>query len=459
MDKIRKRIIFVVPDGTGIKNYLFSNIISNLVQQNTELIIYHALSDDAIAEVERLHNVQLIKKQIPKYNETILQKFLRETICYGRLIYNSKLEGNPTILSNWKQQKKGIQKWFYKVVEFTGKRISKKYKKIVRFEAFYQNQLLKSIASEKEFLKQIQPNVVFCTHQRALNAIPIIKAANELSINTIGTIYSWDNLAKARLSVRSNKYIVWSEYMSEELKKYYPEISKENIIITGTPQFELYDKVEMTPKDIFFNEFGLDVNKSTICFSGDDMLTSPHDPKYLEDLAEAIIKNNYQDKIQIVFRRSPVDLSGRYDEVLIKYSNILFPIEPKWSNTQKFWTQLFPYFEDVKLLANICNYCDLVINVGSTMAHDFTIFNNPAAYINYDTVEDKHWSVKTIYNFQHFKTMPYKDVVYWINSKEAFILVLDKALKHKKSLGKNWLNIVNQPNSCSTQKITQLLLQ
>ena len=459
MDKIRKRIIFVVPDGTGIKNYLFSNIISNLIQQNVELIICHALSDDAMAEVERHHNVQLTKKQIPKYKETVLQKFLRETICYGRLIYNSKLEDNPTILSNWKHKRKGIQKWFYKGVEFTGKIISKRYTRILLFEAFYQKQLLKSIVSEKEFLQQIQPNVVFCTHQRALSAIPIIKAANELNINTIGAIYTWDNLAKARLSVRSKKYIVWSEYMSKELKKYYPEISNKNITITGTPQFELYDNVEMISKEDFFNEFGLDTNKSTICFSGDDTLTSPHDPKYLEDLAEVIIKNNYQNKIQVVFRRSPVDLSNRYDEVLIKYSNILFPIEPKWSNTQKFWTQLFPFYEDVELLANICSHCDLVINVGSTMAHDFTIFNNPAAYINYDIVEDKNWSVKTIYNFQHFKSMPHKDVVYWINSKEEFISVIDIALQHKVSLGKDWLSIVNQPNNNSTQKITQLLLQ
>ncbi len=449
--------MFVVPDGTGIRNYLFSEIIPNLIKQNIELVVYHALSDEAIIEVEKLHNIQLTKKTISKYKETVLQKLLRESICYGRLIYNAKLDKNPTVLSNWKPKKKGLQKWFYKVVEFLGKQISKNYESILCFENYYQKQLLKSISSEKEFLLDIQPDIIFCTHQRALNAIPVFKAAEVLNIDTIGAIYSWDNLVKARLSVRTKKYIVWSDYMKGDMRKYYPEISEDNIIVTGTPQFELYKDSLLTPKEEFFTNYGLDTNKSTICFSGDDKLTSPYDPKYLEDLAEVIVRNNFQNKVQVIFRRSPVDLSGRYDTIINKFDFIV-PIEPVWSNTQKFWTQLFPYYDDVKLLANICKHSNLVINVGSTMAHDFAIFDNPAAYLNYDVTKDENWSVSTIYNYQHFKSMPYKDVVYWINSKEDFLLVFEQAMLQKKSLAKDWLKIINKPNNNSTQTITKLLL-
>jgi hypothetical protein len=452
----KRKIIFVVPDGTGIRNYLFSQIIPNLIHQS-ELLIYHALSNEAIIEVEQLHNIKLSKKVISRYKETFTQKFLREAICYGRLIYNSKLENNPSVLANWKTNFKGIKKIFYKIVEFLGSYFSKNYQRILFFEKKYQKSLLQSIDNELEFLKVYEPDVIFCTHQRALNAIPIFKAAEMLGIKTVGAIYSWDNLVKARLAIRTKTFIVWSDYMQNELLRYYPEISKENVIITGTPQFELYDDVEMLSKEDFFNEFGLDTNKKTICFSGDDVLTSPYDPQYLEDLAETIIMNNYQDKIQVIFRRSPVDVSDRYNKVLKKYNNILISIEPKWSNTQKYWTQLFPYYDDVKLLANICKHCDLVINVGSSMAHDFAVFNNPAAYINYDTVLDRNWSVKTIYNFQHFKSMPDKDVVYWINSKKDFTKIIDKALEFKISLGKDWLKVVNQPNSNSTENITKIL--
>ena len=220
-----KKIIIVVPDGTGIRNYLFSQIIPNLIKENYDLLIYHALSNEAINEVEKLHKIILTKKQIPKYKETLKQKFLREAICYGRLNYNSRLESNATILTNWKRNYKGLKKWFYRVVEVFGNYVGKTYQRILSFEEKYQKTLLKSINSEVSFLKAYNPDVIFCTHQRAINAIPIFKAAEIIGIKTIGAIYSWDNLVKARLTVRTQTYIVWSNYMKEELLRYYKDDS------------------------------------------------------------------------------------------------------------------------------------------------------------------------------------------------------------------------------------------
>lgn len=453
-----KKVILVVPDGTGIRNYLFSQIIPNLIHRNSDLLIYHALSNECINEVEKLHNITLTKRPIPKYKETIKQKFLREAICFGRLNYNSRLENNSTVLTNWKRNHKGLKKWFYKGVELFGKYIGINYKRILKFEVKYQNALLKSIDNEVVFLKLYNPDVIFSTHQRAVNAIPIFKAAEFLGIKTVGAIYSWDNLVKARLAIRTSIYVVWSDYMRNELLRYYQEINPKEIHVTGTPQFELYRDVNIATKETFFKIYGLDVNKLTLCFSGDDTHTSPYDPNYLEDLVSSLKSNNLDGKVQIVFRRSPVDLSGRYNNIIKENDNLIFPIEPKWSNTQKQWTQLFPYFEDVELLANICKHCDLVINVGSTMAHDFAIFDNPAAYINYDTVSDKNWSTKTIYNYQHFRSMPEKDVVYWINTKDNYANIIEKILKNKNSLGKQWLETINSSENDSAQAISYLLL-
>lgn len=457
---MRKKILFVVPDGTGIKNYLFSNIIQYLTDEKVELIIYHVLSNDAIEEVEELHNIVLTKKRIPRYKETKKQKFYREAICYARLHHNARLTQNPTILTNWNRNKKGIQKLFYKGVEVYGKWLSKKYDRIVKLEEVYQTELLKSLAPVEGYLKELQPDVIFCTHQRALNAIPIIKAAATLGIKTIGAIYSWDNLPKARLSVRTDSYLVWSTYMKEELMKLYPEIAEDKIIVTGTPQFELLqNESHITSKEAFFQKYQLDPNKKVICFSGDDEKTSPYDPVYLKDLAETIANNGLKDEVQVVFRRCPVDLSGRYDAIVEQYHDFIVPIAPLWSNTQQNWSELYPFVEDVKLLSNICQYSDLVINLGSTMAHDFAVFNKPAAYINYDVKEDKNWSVDMIYKYEHFKSMPYKDVVYWINSKEDILKVLHQGLEKPESLAVEWLNIVNYNDENIARNITQELLQ
>lgn len=438
----KKTVLFVVPDGTGIRNYLFSDILPYLNEKKHHIYIYHALDEKAINEVKSKHQFNFDSLNFVPKKETLKQKFFRESISFARLKYNSKLVENSTILSNWNPKKNGLKKYFYKFVEFFGDYLSNNYNRILRVEGWYDKSLKKDLQIELNLLKKINPISVFCTHQRAINAIPIIKAAKLLKIKTIGAIYSWDNMPKARLTVRTDKYIVWSEYMKKEFELYYPEIKRENIIVTGTPQFDFYKNDSIgSSRNNFFKQHNLDLNKKTICFSGDDILTSPHDPVYLEDLAEKIEEHKLE--IQIIFRRSPVDLSKRYDNVLNKHKNIITPITPIWSNKGENWTTLFPYFEDVKLLYNICKYSDLVINVGSTMAHDFAHFNNPAAYLNYNVKNDLKWSVEKIYKFQHFKSMPNKDQVYWINSKEEIIKIIESALKTKSSAGKDWYQLIN----------------
>jgi hypothetical protein len=55
---------------------------------------------------------------IPKYSESLKEKFLRELICLSRLKYNAKLVNNPSILTNWKTNHKGLFKsLFYKCIE------------------------------------------------------------------------------------------------------------------------------------------------------------------------------------------------------------------------------------------------------------------------------------------------------------------------------------------------------
>lgn len=457
--KKKELIVFVVPDGTGIKNYLFSNIIPLLIEKEKEVFIYHSLDKNALNEVKKIHNIEFESKEIPVFQEPFKQKFLREAIAYSRLNYNSKLVNNPTIITNWNSTKKGVlKKIFYALVEKTGKYLSKKYSRILNFEKKYLESIKNTIHKDVEFLKELNPESLFFTHQRSVKAVPILHAAKQLKIKTIGAIYSWDNIPKGRLALRTQKYVVWSSYMKKELQLYYPEINEKDIIITGSPQFDFYKEKDLIDeKEYFYKKYNLDLSKRTICFSGGDELTSPYDQNYLQDIAEEIKKNNQENRLQILFRRCPVDTSKRYDEVLKKYQGIVIPIDPLWSNKSEHWSTLFPYYEDIKLLANVCEHSDLVFNIGSTIALDFAAFNKPAAYLNYDTNKDKDWSVNTIYNFEHFKSMPNKNQVYWVNSKKDIISVINKAIKTKYSLGKDWFNIINISEDISLNIVNQII--
>jgi len=456
-----KKICFVIPDGTGIRNYLYSELVEHLQHKNCEIILLHSVSIEAIEEINKVHKTKFKSYKLPVYKESYYQKYLREVICYARLIYNTKITANNTILNNWNPNKSNLKKKvFYKLVQILGKYISKKYKRILKFENKYSKAVENDCTLQKSFLKSINPEVVFSTHQRAIQVVPLIAAAKQLNISTIGAVFSWDNLPKARLSVRTEKYIVWSEYMKKELNLYYPEIENSCINITGTPQFEFYGKEEFVMnKEVFFSKYNLDASKKIICFSGDDTLTSPFDPNYLEDIAKAI--RNEKLKIQILLRRAPVDVSGRFKSVILKHPNIIKEAVPLWNFDKKDtdnWQIIYPTYNDLELLVSTAFYCDAVINVGSTMAHDFTMFNKPAIYINYNAVNSKTWNIETIYKFQHFKSMVNLNPVVWLNTRNEIKMVLNTAFNNPKVDNEVWLNKIAEHRKEASLNIANTLI-
>jgi len=456
-----KKIGFIIPDGTGIKNYVYSDLIQILTKKSYEILFFHSISDKAIEEIKKLHKIDFESYKLPQFRETPYQKFLRETCCYARLIHNQKLVANDTLLTNWKPSKKGIKKrLFYKLVELVGKRISLNYKKILLYEEKLENEIKKSTNYYKTLLNTTKPDVLFSTHQRAMNTLPLINAAQELGIKTVGAIFSWDNLPKARLTVKTETYVVWSTYMKKELQLYYPEINAAKIEITGTPQFEFYNKEEFVmTKEAFFTKYNLDASKKIICFSGDDVRTSPFDPEYLHDIAAVIERE--QLNIQLLLRRAPVDVSGRFDAVISKFPAIIKEAAPLWNfdkDNLTNWQIIYPTYEDIELLVSTAYYCAAVMNVGSTMAHDFAMFNKPAIYLNYNSVPSEEWNIATIYQFQHFKSMGTLQPVLWLNSKDEIQFILNRIFENPTVANVQWMDIIAEHRATASLNIANTLI-
>ncbi len=422
------KIFILVPDGVGIKNYLYTDVFNGLEQYCTLL---HNFDFETI---EYLKSETNIKNDIvlPGFKETLTEKFYRELICILRLRINAKKTGNNTILNFWKNTHKGLsKKLFYGLIKLVSIVINK-YKMVLTLEKKYQKSLTNNPFYSKSIilLKKERPDTIFCAHQRDIKAAVLVEAAKELNIKTITVVYSWDNLPKARLAVKANLYLVWSEYMKKEMQLYYPEIDESNIYITGTPQFEHYYKKEnLIPKQTFYHKYGLDPSKKIICFSGDDEKTSPDDPSYLTDLANALETSGLDKYYQIALRRCPVDISGRFISVVKQYPDLIIEINPSWRFEGKtHWTAVYPDKLDVSLLVSTVFYSDIVINVGSTMAFDFAMFEKPCIFINYDqkSQNDTNWTVTTIYQFQHFRTMPNQPAVFWLNDKREISNLIKK---------------------------------
>lgn len=432
---MKNKILVLLPDGVGIRNYLYSDVFRHT---DSELILFHNFDSETIAAINE--NVKFESAvTLPDYKESAKEKFLRELICLSRLKHNAVLVNNPTILSTWKNtHKKLFNKIFYRSIELVSRFVTK-YDTILALEKRYTKAIRKNIFyhNVSAVMQKLQPDVVFCLHQRGLKAATIFAAARDLEIATHTVIYSWDNLPKARLALRADTYLIWSEHMRAEMQTYYPEIPNEAMVITGTPQFEFYaDSRNIIAKEVFYKQYDLDPDKKIICFSGDDIKTSPDDPQYLKDVAEAILEAGKENEFQILLRRCPVDFSGRFDAIVQKYNSLIKEATPIWyRNKSAGFVAIYPLADDVKLLTSTAFYADTVINLGSTMAFDFAMFNKATIFINYDQKQqnDKNWSVEKIYQFQHFRSMEDKDAVLWLDSKETIMPMIEEALSRREN--------------------------
>ncbi|WP_298764362.1 hypothetical protein [uncultured Polaribacter sp.] len=452
------KILFLVPDGVGIRNYLYSNLCKELISKGFEIQLYHKVSKAALLEIEDVClNISKNHKRLPDLKEGFILRFLREAPAYARLVYFSKVLKNDSIKFFWSKKPKTLKmKLFYFLCKTIGKLMSINYKLIRFFEKRYEILTTKTSAYKNVIadLEEIKPDFIINLHQRAPITTPVIMAAKALGIKNSTVIFSWDNVPKARLISRPQNYFVWSALMKKQLCLLYREINPKNVFVVGSPQFEFHKREEFRlTKETFFKEYKLNSNKKTICFSGDDVMTSPYDQIFLEDLCDALLNFKEEDRPQIIFRRCPVDFSTRFDAVLEKYKHIITVIHPDWrvekESEKNSFSLIYPSYNDLKLLVNTCLHSDLVINLGSTMAHDFAVHNKPCLYLNYNPKAHKYWSVKKTYKYEHFRSMTGLDAVGWVNSANDFYPLIKRILKDKNSVGKDreiWLKkIVNYP--------------
>lgn len=463
-----KDVLVLLPDGVGIRNYLYSSLLADLCAEHEVSIISSSAPQDVKDEINRAIGRVCRFVSFPPFSESWRAKFHRETETYARLMHNAALVSNETIMINWRPSCNSLRrKVFYSLVETCGRRISASYTAILEREERLHSEVRCSRPYHyfHRFLKDRMPDLLFCTHQRAINAVPAFLAAQDLGIRTVSAIFSWDNLPKARLLVKADEYLVWSEYMKEEMLLFYPEEGRKLIHVTGTPQFEFYfDQNNQSAREEFSSRFGLDPDKKTICYSGGDTRTSPYDQFYLADLAAEIKDRGLASRVQILFRRCPVDFSSRFDSVLAQYADVIRVAEPLWRNSGAGEFSLsYPLFEDVKLLVSIAQHCDAVYNVGSTMAHDFFIFDKPAMYVKYDPPQARNWSVEQVYRFQHFRSMPHRDCVTWIQSPEEIAGKIVQTLEGRggdAGYRRQWLERIVGPQPCeATKRIRQVLLR
>jgi len=235
-------IALLVPDGIGVRNYLFSSLLQHF--EHHKVILLHQLPEEVLHEIEKLHPEKHTAISIPEIKETRKNDLLRKWVMFARLHRNAKIIGNASIKKNWLffALQKGKKKMFFRTLDVFAAMLAAIPVLMDKTEQWLFNRMNASDAGKASaaFLQEIKPDIILCTHQRSVEAGYVMTAARKLNIRTSTVIFSWDNLPKSRINFLADYYLVWSKYMKQEMHTYYPHISDKQVIITGTPQFDRY---------------------------------------------------------------------------------------------------------------------------------------------------------------------------------------------------------------------------
>jgi hypothetical protein len=456
-----KTILILLPDGVGLRNFVYSNFVEHAKKARIKVIFWNNTSlnlsefgyNNLDVPTVRVHPISDLLKRAKI--SMFLDYFERKNRDGVYRNYKFKLP-NLTFKELIKLSFLGVIRLVFKIF---GLRNIQRAIEYFESRGNYFNLCREQLVLER-------PDLILTTNQRTLTSVAPILAGKLLGIPTVSFIFSWDNLPKATLVVNTDKYFVWSDFMKRELQGYY-NIKGSDIVVTGTPQFEFYyDNQNIIEKQRFYRDHGLNVNVKYICFSGDDATTSPLDPIYLRDLADAVSSYNHnasEGQLGIIFRRCPVDYSNRYDAVVNDFKGLIHPIEPDWRVTGESWSEILAMPQDVKLLVSTVFYSECVINVGSSMVFDFVCYDKPCFYLNYNQNSVSYdWDIERIYDFVHFRSMTSKNAVGWINSKKDYLKVFDFILSQESADGavstKNWFKrICEHPVDCSSQRMVEAI--
>jgi len=422
-------VVLLVPDGVGLRTFLCSRFPSLVQEAGGTLDVWHALPDHVLAEHREALGPSVGFHRLPVRREPLFARVLRAGKRFAPL-YAEREPGTDKLLVD--RSRTTVDRVVHRSGTLLGRSLAIAPAAMPLVERAHARASLGGPGDPwGEQLRTLRPDVVLCTHQRAGVAVPPVAAARRLGIPTATFVHSWDNLPKGRMAVAADHVLVWSAKMADDLRRYQPDVLPERIHVVGTPQLEPHlDPSLVEDRAGFLTGLGLDPLRPVVVWSGGDLTTSPRDPAYLADLAEAV--REVEGRPQLVFRRSPADHSDRYDAVLAAHPEVVVS-DPRWiAPVDGGWDRAVPARADTELLANLARHSDLVVNLGSTMAMDFAVQDRPALFVRYDPggIDGRDWNVDDIYRLPHFASVHATDPVGWVDDRADLPRAVAQALAH-----------------------------
>ena len=458
-----KNLGVVITDGVGFRNFILSEFIKEANGNFDNVVIFSCLPISVYEGFDldcKIVELKVFEEKFPTW-------FFRKCKEVTHLqIFKNK---NFSILDNLNSTKtkannpRGIAT---RLIHLFSKYFHSE--KLILIYNQLQHKTFKSNFITSEYIrlfKQYEISILFFTHQRPPFIAPIIFSAEKLKIKTCAFIFSWDNLSsKGRMAGNFDYYLVWSELMKNELLHFYSSIKQKNIEVVGTPQFEPFVVEKFGyDKNTLIKKFNIDNSLPILFFTCNDS-SSKNDPIYLKLLAEFIVSKKLIKEVNLIVRTSPVEEPSRFVDIAKEYKFIIWN-NPDWKSTrnnhQEAWTQRVPSIDDLNDLKTLLRFCDININVLSTITLDAFIFDKPVINPVFGNLENGMYNDQKFLKYQHLVKVVESNATHIVKNKIEFLNAINNLLlksDNKSNERKQFLELqISKPLLNTSQRIAETL--
>ncbi len=394
-------IVAVLPRGEAIRNFIYTGALQQL-RPRAKVTVVSVVPDGELEQqlagsFDGLHELEVAP-------DPWLVRWLRQEldVIHGRHLWSAAAQ------HRWRRREAEAVTLRKKITRGVAKTLAAPLANHpgLAFFSGLERKVSRALSPSQRYLelwKKIRPTLVFnASHVHSYNAIQPLQAAQWLGIPTATFLFSWDNLtSQGRVLLPYNYFVAWNENITDTLLKIYPALKREQVFVTGTPQFDFHFRPEFhESREVFCARVGMDASRPFILYSTGMDNHMPDEPLILEGIARII--RELPDRPQLLVRVYPKDHHPeRFDEVKKNNPDVFFPTIP-WLKEH-----VTPKFEDCAFLTNTLRHCAVGINVASTVSLELAMFDKPIVNVCYNLPVGQPVKIdyRDFYEFDHYRPL------------------------------------------------------
>jgi hypothetical protein len=373
----RPHIVLVVARGEAVRNFLYSDTLS-VLSKSARITLLSLVDHGEVMDQVRPYVEQIIPLNISQ--EHFLVTGFRELIhnAHFRWVWSGAVKyywglHDGRAKSSRQKLKRLLTKGFARL--FSHRFALEFLTKIDEYLSW----VMRPTKDFDEIFNKIKPDFVFnCSHIHGPQADLPLRVAHRMGIPTGAFIFSWDNLtSRSRIFVPYDYYFMWNEEMKAQLLDQYRNLSPDQVIVTGTPQFDFHFKPEYClSREELCSRLGIDPARPFILYTTGMDTDFLDEHKFIEAVIRFLQESDFAPKPQMVVRTY---IKGTSQQVLELASqntpDVVFP--PILWNKQ--W--IMPLQEDLYIYTSLLHHCALGINAASTVTLELMALDKPVINI------------------------------------------------------------------------------